>query len=83
MVRRPKAYEDTLLDADDAPVYIGDYMGDVPHGQGDDREIDEIFDVFSDGKRHEPCCHVASQQPNHMVILSLGIGVDLNIFNMI
>lgn len=29
-----EAYEDTLLDADDAPVYIGDYMGDVPHGQG-------------------------------------------------
>ena len=83
MVRRPKAYEDTLLDADDAPVYIGDYMGDVPHGQGDDREIDKIFDVFSDGKRHEACCHVASQQPNHMVILSLGIGVDLNIFSMI
>lgn len=33
-IREGKAYEDTLLDVDDAPVYIGDYMGNVPHGQG-------------------------------------------------
>ena len=63
-MRRPKAYEDTLLDADDAPVYIGDYMGDVPHGQGDDHEIDETFDVFSDGKNTN---HVVMLQVNNQV----------------
>lgn len=29
-----QAYEDTLLDRDSAPVYIGDYVGNVAHGQG-------------------------------------------------
>lgn len=29
-----QAYEDTLLDRDGAPVYIGDYVGNVAHGQG-------------------------------------------------
>ncbi|CAJ1389541.1 unnamed protein product [Effrenium voratum] len=29
-----KVYEDTLLDADGCPVYIGEFVGDVPHGQG-------------------------------------------------
>ena len=29
-----EVYEDTLLDADGCPVYIGEFVGDVPHGQG-------------------------------------------------
>ena len=33
-IREGKAYEDTLLDRDSAPVYIGDYVGNVAHGQG-------------------------------------------------
>ena len=32
--RHSQAYEDTLLDRDSAPVYIGDYVGNVAHGQG-------------------------------------------------
>lgn len=33
-VQTSQAYEDTLLDRDSAPVYIGDYVGNVAHGQG-------------------------------------------------
>ncbi|CAK9086615.1 unnamed protein product [Durusdinium trenchii] len=33
-IREGRAYEDTLLDADGSPVYIGDFVGEVPHGQG-------------------------------------------------
>ena len=33
-IQEGKAYEDTLLDAEGSPLYIGDFAAEVPHGSG-------------------------------------------------
>lgn len=33
-IQEGKVYEDTLLDRDGSPLYIGDFAGEVPHGSG-------------------------------------------------
>ncbi|CAE7758905.1 unnamed protein product, partial [Symbiodinium pilosum] len=33
-IQEGKVYEDTLIDPDGAAIYIGEFVGEVPHGRG-------------------------------------------------